>query len=292
MTSGTIQLADGTVAGTDRVTVSYDNAFTGALVVKSVTMTQVTDDNLDQTGTAVADNTAAFVNTYNKDAAEFTINGTKRLIDEGLIDDPNTAVDERVQTPANGAYSFELRPVRGEVTDDPQQTIDAAAVPMPAGTVDAGTAQAVYTATNEGQSVAFGRISFTDADAGKTYTYRVTEVVPNVGDPGYVPGVQYDDAEHTVEVAVSKDGATGALKVVATYPDQGGSATFTNTYAPTGATAALHGTKTLVGRDMKAGESFSFALAPDAATQQAIDAGYVTVPSTEQSVSGGSDGEA
>lgn len=292
VTSGTIQLADGTVAGTDRVTVSYDNAFTGALVVKSVTMTQVTDDNLDQTGTAVADNTAAFVNTYNKDAAEFTINGTKRLIDEGLIDDPNTAVDERVQTPANGAYSFELRPVRGEVTDDPQQTIDAAAVPMPAGTVDAGTAQAVYTATNEGQSVAFGRISFTDADAGKTYTYRVTEVVPNVGDPGYVPGVQYDDAEHTVEVAVSKDGATGALKVVATYPDQGGSATFTNTYAPTGATAALHGTKTLVGRDMKAGESFSFTLAPDVATQQAIDAGYVTVPSTEQSVSGGSDGEA
>lgn len=269
-----------------------DGAFTGALVVKSVTMTQVTDDNLDQMGTAVADNTAAFVNTYNKDAAEFTINGTKRLIDEGLIDDPNTAVDERVQTPANGAYSFELRPVRGEVTDDPQQTIDAAAVPMPAGTVDAGTAQAVYTATNEGQSVAFGRISFTDADAGKTYTYRVTEVVPNVGDPGYVPGVQYDDAEHTVEVAVSKDGATGALKVVATYPDQGGSATFTNTYAPTGATAALHGTKTLVGRDMKAGESFSFTLAPDAATQQAIDAGYVTVPSTEQSVSGGSDGEA
>ena len=65
-------------------------------------------------------------------------------------------------------------------------------------------------------------VKFTQADAGKTFTYTVAE--KNDGQPGYT----YDDAERTVTIAIADDGA-GTL-----------TATTTVTGGPEGAHAMVH----------------------------------------------------
>lgn len=75
-------------------------------------------------------------------------------------------------------------------------------------------------------------------------------------------------------------------------PVQGASFQFANSYDPTPATAAIEGSKTLAGRDMAANETFGFELsAADDATQRAVDAGAVTLPSAA-TVSGAQANEA
>ncbi|MEE3487274.1 MAG: FctA domain-containing protein [Bulleidia sp.] len=73
-------------------------------------------------------------------------------------------------------------------------------------------------------AVDFGTIPFTLTDAGKTYTYTVTET-------GSVAGVANDAKVHTVTVKVSDNG-DGTLKAEAKYSD-GDAMVFTNTYKPT-----------------------------------------------------------
>ena len=119
-------------------------------------------------------------------------------------------------------------------------------------------------------------VKFTQADAGKTFTYTVAE--KNDGQPGYT----YDDAERTVTIAIADDGA-GTLTATTTVtgnPDEGtlpteyktGAATvesavvpFINSYSATttatgGAGAQIVATKTLAGRPMANGE-FCFGIA-------------------------------
>ena len=119
-------------------------------------------------------------------------------------------------------------------------------------------------------------VKFTQADAGKTFTYTVAE--KNDGQPGYT----YDDAERTVTIAIADDGA-GTLTATTTVtgnPDKGtlvteyktGAATvesavvpFVNSYSATttatgGAGAQIVATKTLAGRPMVDGE-FCFGIA-------------------------------
>ncbi len=116
-------------------------------------------------------------------------------------------------------------------------------------------------------------VKFTQADAGKTFTYTVAE--KNDGQPGYT----YDDAVRTVTIAIADDTA-GTLTATTTV--SGGSegtplvteyktgaaavesavVPFVNRYsATTGGTAALVvATKTLTGRPMADGE-FYFGIA-------------------------------
>lgn len=106
-------------------------------------------------------------------------------------------------------------------------------------------------------------ITFTQADAGKTFEFVVSEVVP--GNGGKLAGVTYDEATHKVEIAVSlKDGMN---LDVATYVDgelvESGTptVTFTNTYKPADvgfATTNFGMTKVLEGRDWIASDGFSF----------------------------------
>lgn len=108
-------------------------------------------------------------------------------------------------------------------------------------------------------------IKFTQADAGKTFEFVVSEVVP--GDGGKLAGVIYDEATHKVEIAVSlKDGIN---LDVATYVDgklvESGTPTvaFTNTYKPADvgfATANFGLNKVLEGRDWTENDSFSFGI--------------------------------
>lgn len=106
-------------------------------------------------------------------------------------------------------------------------------------------------------------ITFTQADAGKTFEFVVSEVVPSDG--GKLAGVTYDGTTHKVEIAVSlKDGIS---LDVATYVDgklvESGTPTvaFTNTYAPANteyATTNFGLNKVLEGRDWTENDSFSF----------------------------------
>ena len=106
-------------------------------------------------------------------------------------------------------------------------------------------------------------IKFTQADAGKTFEFVVSEVVP--GDDAKLAGVTYDEATHKVEIAVSlKDGIS---LDVATYVDgklvESGTPTvaFANAYKPANvdfATTSFGLNKVLEGRDWIESDSFSF----------------------------------
>ena len=133
-------------------------------------------------------------------------------------------------------------------------------------------------------------VKFTQAAAGKTFTYTVAE--KNDGLPGYT----YDDAVRTVTIAIADDGAgtLAATTTVTGNPDKGtlvteyktGTATvesavvpFVNSYsattdAPGGAVAQVVATKTLTGRPLADGE-FYFGIAY-AGEKEAIEGTCVT----------------
>lgn len=131
-------------------------------------------------------------------------------------------------------------------------------------------------------------VIFTQADAGKTFTYTVAE--KNDGQPGYT----YDDAVRTVTIAIADDGA-GTLTATTTVsggPDRpltteyktGASAVesavvpFGNSYSAStdspGTPAKVVATKKLTGRPMANGE-FYFGIAYAGETE-AIDGTCVT----------------
>ena len=142
------------------------------------------------------------------------------------------------------------------------------------------------TAVGDGQAdfihliggAAGGDVKFTDADAGKTYSFTVTET--KLGGVGYTN----DTAPRTVTIAPSYDVATGKLTVTTTVAKDGvevarsevstadDAATlpapvtvaFKNSYEATGTLggvggAAINATKTLTGRAAAAGE-FKFSV--------------------------------
>ena len=106
-------------------------------------------------------------------------------------------------------------------------------------------------------------IKFTQADAGKTFEFVVSEVVP--GDDAKLAGVTYDSTTYTVKIVVSLKG--GTILDVATYVDgelvESDTLTvaFTNIYAPANteyATTNFGLNKVLEGRDWTENDSFSF----------------------------------
>lgn len=123
-----------------------------------------------------------------------------------------------------------------------------------------------------------GDVTFTDADAGKTYSFTVTE--SKLGGEGYTN----DTAPRTVTIAPTYDAATGKLTVTTTVAKDGVevarsevstaddvmappvpvTVAFQNSYEATGTLggegdAAINATKTLTGRAAAAGE-FSFSV--------------------------------
>lgn len=106
-------------------------------------------------------------------------------------------------------------------------------------------------------------IKFTQADAGKTFRFAASEVVPGDGDK--LAGVTYDGKTHKVEIAVSLKGGTSLD--VATYVDgklvesDTPTVAFTNAYKPANvgfATTNFGLNKVLEGRDWTENDSFSF----------------------------------
>ena len=132
-------------------------------------------------------------------------------------------------------------------------------------------------------------VKFTQADAGKTFTYTVAE--KNDGQPGYT----YDDAERTVTIAIADDGAgTLTATTIVSGGPEGTHATvhksgenkvesavvpFANSYHastdnPGGELAQIVATKTLTGRPLANGE-FYFGIAYAGETE-AIDGTVAT----------------
>lgn len=108
-------------------------------------------------------------------------------------------------------------------------------------------------ASGEASTSEIGKLSFKHEG---TYTYTVVE--QNTGEQG----ITYDTSQYQFTVAVTNDGKGNLQASVHGQDGASGTAvhaTFRNTYKPAPVTVGIHSTKTLIGRDMKAGE-FSFML--------------------------------
>lgn len=266
-----------------------DEGHTGNLTVTSAEMKKlISDDGEKVADTESGANEAVFVNEYDTQEVKWAPVGEKKYTDstdarpleQGMFhviactNDPTAPLpkldsDQEISGVHKGVT------YRGAVV-----SVDAnGAITFP---------QATYTYSNLGQG-----------QTEKTFTYKIMEVVWDgsnwhsvedaLKDSNYVSaGVKYDPTIWTVNVTLKND--NGVLVLSAQYledgvPVQGASFQFANSYDPKPATATIEGSKTLTGRDMADGETFGFELAAaDDATQSAVRAGTVTIPTNTAKV--------
>lgn len=93
-------------------------------------------------------------------------------------------------------------------------------------------------------AVNFGKINFTEVDAGKEYTYTIRETEPAEADK--LPGVTYDTTPYEVKVTVANEVGKADLTVTADYPNNEDELVITNTYTANGE-LLLTGTKAVTG---------------------------------------------
>ena len=259
-----------------------DEGHTGNLTVTSAEMKKLISDDGEKVEPPTTVPSASFVNEYDTQEVKWAPVGEKKYTDstdarpleQGMFhviactNDPTAPLpkldnDQEISGVHNGVT------YRGAVV-----SVDAnGAITFP---------QATYTYSNLGQG-----------QTEKTFTYKIMEVVWDgsnwhsvedaLKDSDYVSaGVKYDPTIWTVNVTLKNDNGVLVLSVQylkGDVPVQGASFQFANSYDPTPATAAIKGSKTLTGRDMKDGETFGFELsAADETTQNAVTAGTVTLP--------------
>ena len=175
-----------------------------------------------------------FANSYDPKPATATIDGTKTLTGRDMAD--------------GETFGFELS-AAGETT---QNAVTAGTVTLP------GAATVSGAKADEVKGFQFGEITFKKPGE---YTFNVNETKWN-GEA--VPaadgnGMQFDRSTKTVKVTVTDD-HTGSLKAEVTYPNgANGAVAFANKYATSSTYNGIQVEKTLIGRDMKAGE-FSFTI--------------------------------
>lgn len=237
-----------------RVVVTVTDNGTGSLEVSNVAIEQRNNDDGVENDPAVTvqGDTVTFVNKYDADGGTTNIDGTKDYTDN-VGGNPINA----------DKFTFKIEALGGYDSDDPQTnpyTYGVGEVPLPAGSDEASHSKTVY---NTGYNFTFGTIAFDGDDLGRTYEYKVTELAQNK-DGQAEAGMTYDKTEYTVKVTVTEVSDADGTHIVATPDTTPQELKFTNTYDPADATLtgddAIHGTKTLTGRDMKAGETFYFQL--------------------------------
>lgn len=212
---------------------------------------KVTDDHSGTLQAEVSyDGEATFTNVYSEEktygsfgglAVEKTLNGRTMHAGEFAFsiegaDDASKALLKRIDEDCSGVLQFRNPNDRAAGVADVMKRIDG--------------------------------IKFTQADAGKTFEFVVSEVVP--GDDAKLAGVTYASTSYTLKIVVSlKDGIS---LDVATYVDgklvESGTPTvaFRNTYAPANteyATTNFGLNKVLEGRDWTENDSFSFKIAAE-----------------------------
>lgn len=256
-----------------RVVVTVEDNGEGALVVASSDIQRLYNDNADQLFTydneqnivlnsgQEAQDDIVFVNTYSVDSITRVPIAYKDYTD-------NSGKNPLI----SGMFRFKLEAV-GVVRDGAVVEGSANEVPMPDGVAD----RVIYT-TNEGRNITFAHITYTQSmiPQGQTsvvFRYQLSEVRPDSS----IKGMIYDTTVHTVDVEVYVDEENHVL--VAAPKDVNGheGITFKNTFTPVSVTTDILGNKTIIGRDMKDGESFEFILSTNAATGNAIRNGWVEV---------------
>lgn len=235
-------------------------AYDGHVATMTVTVTDDGSGNLTATTPAIAEVSGGdFVNTYTTEldySARAGVRLSKTLCGRAM---------EAGQFAFTVTADAETAAKLGLKTDGDAYAVAAA---------DDGTADLV----NLIGGAAGSDVKFTDADAGKTYSFTVTET--KLGGEGYTN----DTAPRTVTIAPGYDAATGKLAVTTTVARDGVevarsevstaddvtatsapvTVAFENSYEATGAlggegNVAINATKTLTGRAAAAGE-FSFSV--------------------------------
>lgn len=218
---------------------------------------------------SVSRNPVTFTNSY--DHGNVTLQGDTALQVKKAVTGHTTDAD----------FSFTLKPVEAEGVN--WETVEYDGAALNAAINDGFTTEADL-GTDNAKAASFGAITFTEPG---TYQFTVTEDQAHDGedDPA---GWTYDKATPTITVTVSEknaddqyDGQLHATVTTDMAPNTD-PVLFTNTYTGNGeldGAANLVVTKNLVGRGWTADDEFTFSIAAgDEATQQAIDAGNVTLP--------------
>lgn len=235
-------------------------AYDGHVATMTVTVTDDGSGNLTATTPAIAEVSGGdFVNTYTTEL-EYSARAGVRL---------SKTLSGRAMEAGQFAFTVtadaETAAKLGLKTDKDAYAVAAA---------DDGKADLVDLIGGAAKS----DVKFTDADAGKTYRFTVTET--KLGGEGYTndtaprtvtiaPGYDAATGELTVTTTVAKDGVEVARSEVSTADDVMAppvpvTVAFQNSYEATGTLggegdAAINATKTLTGRAAAAGE-FSFSV--------------------------------
>ena len=266
-----------------RVTVDVADAGQGNLEVTSVLIEQMTNDDGGQGSGEVQGDTMEFTNKYVVGQASETLQGTK-IYTDSTGSNPIDAGKFSFQLEALGGY--ETGTVTGETQpDDYTIAADSDAMPKPAGmtgtTLETG---------NVGDVFQFPTIYFDGNDVGKTFEYRITELAQQYQGSAEA-GMTYDtNTSYVVKIVVTEEQDPDSEEpkvVIQAEPNlQPSDITFTNKYEPTAAELtgddAIHGTKTLEGRQMKEGETFYFQLSALNDNAKAVLADPETVTVTDQ----------
>ena len=260
------------VLGVDYSMASYDVQVVvedngdGTLKVASVAIKQMGKDD----GTPIPEEDqstvekAVFTNTYSAESSSLAAKVGKDYLDTtgGSL--------------KNGQFQFKMTPrtdldkINNPDTPNNRPTLPDGVIPDPS--------DRSITVGNTGPLANFGMATYGQGCVGNTYAYELTEVVP---DPAQ-NGMTYDSSRYLVKMAVSsQEGADGGAAVVVTptyykieeadgqeqlVPIEESIPVFHNVYdpedlvIPSEGNEAIHGSKTLEGRNSLYGESFTFTL--------------------------------
>lgn len=257
------------------VTVVVKDNGDGTLTVASNTMTKVSNDaggNL-AAPEEIVNKTAVFVNKFNAQSTSAAPVAYKRYTNHG---GEGTAL-------RSDMFTFKVE----------SKTSGA---PLPEGADPNGSG--VFLVKNQGEEISFAQATFGAEHVGHTYEYDISEVRPDgatVENNHTVNGMTYDPTVYRAKFQVTSNSAGDQprVKVAISYYkmdgdtevplDEGQTPEFTNSYDPADVTlpsdpndAPLRARKTLLGRDSKQGESFTFELsAADNPTAFALENGVV-----------------
>ena len=186
-----------------------------------------------------------FRNSYTAEPAKVKIQGSKTLNGRDM---------------EAGEFSYSLT----GANDATQKALNNGSISVAA----EGTLSANATAATDGNagSFEFSKLIFTKTG---TYTFKVTENIPDAAQNNKLNGVTYDTNVTTVTVRVTDKDAdgnkTGQLTAKVSYTNSGndstGLAKFVNSYEESGS-YAITGTKNITGRSFQKGDSYTFTVTP------------------------------
>lgn len=239
-----------------------DDPDTGKLAASYTMKKIIDDDGTSLTQDPQKDSTATFKNEYKNKTANINFIVHKTYTNATGSD-----------TLTDGQFQFQLEPMTDKA-------------PMPQGTQDGK-----FTApSSAGGRTAFPNITYNTEDQGKTFVYKVSEVVPDGAVNGKLAGTTYDMNAYYIRVTVSGTGSAVNADIKY-YTDEKCKQEvpedqmytienehrlwFHNSYTAEPATVIIKGSKTLNGRDMAANE-FGFTLeGADPATRNAMTDGSI-----------------